>query len=370
MNVVVIVGTEKGAFVCRSDERRANWEIDGPLFKGWKVTASNRSPSGRYLIATASQVYGPALHVGSDLKGWRQIESGPAFPAAARSPATAGNENQDPVEGVRQPKLNQIWTIHCGPSRHYAGVDTAALFSSDDDGETWRPVTALNDHPTRHSWFPGAGGLCAHSVLVDPGRPDRIWCGISAVGVWRSDDGGKSWSGRNEGVRCIIPDKEFSEIGYCVHGLAQDPADANTIFRQDHTGMYRTRDGGDHWERIENGLPSWFGFPIAIDPHTGALFAFPMESDEYRLPVGGKFQVYRSRNGGDSWEPLDRGLPQQPTYAGVLRGAMAVDGLDPAGVYVGSTAGELFASADRGDSWQRLSCTLPRVLSVKAFVEA
>jgi photosystem II stability/assembly factor-like uncharacterized protein len=371
MSVVVIIGTEKGGFVCRSDEQRGDWHIEGPLFKGWKVTASGRSPSGRYFVATASQVYGPALQAGTDLKSWRQIESGPAFAAASLSQdRTSEDRNQDPVAGSRQPKLNQIWTIHCGPSRHYAGVDTAALFSSQDDGETWQPVTALNDHPSRRSWFPGAGGLCAHSVLVDPKRPERIWCGISAVGVWRSDDGGQSWVPKNEGVRCIIPDKEFAGIGYCVHGLAQDPADANTIFRQDHTGMYRTRDAGDHWERIENGLASWFGFPVAIDPRTRALFAFPMESDEYRLPVGGKFQVYRSRDDGDSWEPLGRGLPQQPTYAGVLRGALSVDGLDPAGVYVGSTAGEVFVSADAGDSWQRLPCTLPRVLSVKTYVEA
>jgi photosystem II stability/assembly factor-like uncharacterized protein len=371
MSVVVIVGTEKGAFVCRSDARRRDWQIEGPLFKGWKVTASNRSPSGRYLIATASQVYGAALHAGTDLKSWKQIESGPAYPPEPEPEApVAADPDQAWVAGARRKKLNQIWTIQCGSSRHYAGVDTAGLFSSDDDGETWQPVSALNDHPTRRSWFPGAGGLCAHSVLVDRKQPERIWCAISAVGVWRSDDGGKSWVGKNEGVRCICPDKEFTEIGYCVHGLAQDPNDANTIFRQDHTGMYRTRDGGDHWERIENGLASWFGFPIAIDPHTRTLFAFPMESDEYRLPVGGKFRVYRSRDGGDSWEGLGRGLPEQLTYAGVLRGAMAVDGLDPAGVYVGSTAGEVFASADGGDSWQELPCTVPRVLSVRAYRES
>jgi hypothetical protein len=374
MSVVVIVGTEKGAFVCRSDERRKEWQIDGPLFKGWKVTASDRSPSGRYFIATASQVYGAAMHVGSDLKNWKQIESGPAYPAAEA--AKQGFEGPYPgtdeewVERARLRKLNQVWTIRCGASRHYAGVDTAGLFSSDDDGETWKPVTSLNDHPTRRSWFPGAGGLCLHSVLVDPKRPDRIWCAISAVGVWRSDDGGQSWLPKNEGVRCISPDKEFPGIGYCVHGLAASPDDANIIYRQDHTGMYRTRDGGDRWERIENGLASWFGFPIAVDPRRKTVFAFPMESDEYRLPVDGKFKVYRSRNGGDSWEAVGRGLPEQPTYAGVLRGAMGVDGLDPAGVYVGSTAGRVFVSTDGGDSWEALPCTLPRVLSVKAYVEA
>jgi hypothetical protein len=352
MGVVIIIGTEKGAFLARSDDRRKIWRVEGPLFKGWKVTASARSPSGRYFLAAASQVYGAALHTGTDLQNWRQIETGPAYPEGGEL------------------KLNQIWTVVCGPSRHYAGVDVAGLFTSDDDGETWQPVNSLNDHETRRAWFPGAGGLCAHCVLINPDQPDRIWCGISAVGVWRSDDGGRSWTPKNEGVRCMIPDKEFTNIGYCVHGLVQDPDDPDTIYRQDHSGMFRTRDAGEHWERTENGLPSWFGFPIAIDPHTRTLFAFPMESDEYRLPTDGKFRVYRSRDRADSWQPLANGLPNQPTYAGVLRGALTVDGLDPAGVYVGSTAGEVFVSPDRGDSWQALPVTLPRILCVNAYPEA
>lgn len=351
MRIVVIAGTEKGAFLCTSNRERRDWEIIGPIFKGWKVTASARSPSGRYFLATASQVYGAAIHCGTDLERWHQIERGPAYPE----------------KGER--KLNQIWTIHCGPGRHYAGVDSAGLFSSDDDGESWQPVSALNDHPTQPKWFPGAGGLCAHSVLVDPKRPERIWCGISAVGVWRSDDGGKSWQAKNHGIRCVSEEKGVPEIGYCVHGLAQDPDNADLLYRQDHSGMYRSRDGGDNWESNEQGLPSWFGFPIAIDPRTKTLFSFPLESDEYRMPVGGQCRIYRSRNGGDSWEPTGRGLPEQQYQANVLRGAMAVDALDPAGIYVGSTSGDLFASGDGGDSWQPLPCRLPRILSVKAYVE-
>jgi hypothetical protein len=352
MNVRVIVGTEKGAFLCSSDADRRRWEVEGPLFKGWKVTATGRSPSGRYLAATASQVYGAALHTGTDLKNWRQIEKGPAYPEGGDL------------------KLNQIWTIHCQQDRHYAGVDTAGLFFSDDDGESWHPVDGLNEHPTRRSWFPGAGGLCAHVVLRHAKRPDQIWCGISAVGVWRSDDGGRTWQAKNAGVRQILEDKEFPEIGYCVHGLAQHPDDPETIFRQDHTGMYRTRNGGDEWERIENGLPSWFGFPIAMDAPSRTLFAFPMESDEYRMPVEGKCRIYRSRTNGDSWEPLSNGLPEGPYYGSVLRGAMAVDGLDPLGVYVGSTSGDVFVSADGGDSWQSLAARLPRVLSVSVYPES
>jgi len=351
MRIVVIAGTEKGAFLCTSDRDRREWKIEGPLFKGWRVTATARSDSGRYFLSTASQVYGPAIHTATDLKNWHQIERGPAYPD----------------QGER--KLNQIWTIACTPGRHYAGVDQAGLFTSDDDGESWQPNSALNDHPTRPSWFPGAGGLCAHSVLVDPKRPERIWCGISAVGVWRSEDGGESWLARNAGIKNVSEDPGVPEIGYCVHGLAQDPDDADLIYRQDHSGMYRSRDGGDTWENNEEGLPSWFGFAIAIDPRTKALFSYPMESDEYRLPVEGRCRVYRSRNRGESWEATGRGLPEGPYHAGVLRGAMSVDALDPCGVYVGSTSGDLFASADGGESWQSLPCRLPRILSVKAYVE-
>jgi photosystem II stability/assembly factor-like uncharacterized protein len=346
MPVTLIVGTGKGAFICRSKDR-ATWEIDGPQLKGWKTTASTRTASGRWLVATTSQVYGAALHKSGDLQAWEQIESGPAYP-----------------EGGKK-KLHQIWTLTSAGDRVYAGVDTAGLFYSDDDGDSWYPVPALNDHPTSKSWFPGAGGLCAHCVLVDPKNEARIWVGISAVGVWRSDDGGDTWHAKNDGIDHVIEDKEFKEIGFCIHGLAADPDDADTIWRQDHTGMFVTRNGGDTWEPSGEGLVSWFGFPVACDPVTRNLFAFPMESDEFRMPKDGVFHVYRSTDGGKSWHPRTAGLPEIPTYAGVLRAAMAVDG--QGGVYFGSTAGKVYASTDGGDTWQALPHTLPRVLSVEAY---
>lgn len=349
--VRVLIGTEKGAFVATSGTDRRRWDVEGPLFKGWKVTASGRSPTGRFLVATASPVYGPALHIGDDLTDLAQVEDAPAWP-----------------EGGDRPMI-QFWTLRTGAERHYAGVDVAGLFTSDDDGRTWQPVPGLNEHPTRPGWGPGAGGLCAHVVLVDPANADRIWCGISAVGVFRSDDGGATWEARNQGVDMVGSNPEFPEIGTCVHGLAADPQDAGIIYRQDHSGMYRTSDGGDHWERNEEGLASGFGFPIAIDPNTKALFAVPIESGEYRMPVGGALRPHRSTDGGDSWQPLDHGLPSPPYEAGVLRGAMAVDGLDPPGVYFGTIAGDVFLSADAGDSWQALPCTLPRILSVEVYVE-
>ena len=350
MAVVVIVGTQKGAWILRSGDRRS-WRVEGPIFKGWKATCSARTPGGRYLVGTASRVYGAALHKSDDLKEWRQIEHGPAYP-----------------EGGER-KLSQIWTLKTTPGRQYAGVERAGVFFSDDEGESWHPFSALNDHETSDSWFPGAGGLCAHSLLVDPNDADRLWCGISAVGVWRSDDGGDSWHPKNEGVRVVIEDKSYSDIGFCVHSLAQDPDDGNLIYRQDHSGMYLSTDGGDTWEPRMEGLASGFGFPVAMDPRTRSLFAVPLESDEYRMPIEGRFRVYRSTDGAASWHPLGEGLPSTPTYAPVLRGAMAVDGLDPGGVYVGSTSGNVYATADGGESWQPLPLQLPRILSVEAYAE-
>jgi len=374
MSTTLIVGTEKGAFVCRSKDR-AKWAVEGPLFKGWKVTASTRTPTGRYLVATSSYVYGAALHTSKDLLDWKQVDKGPSYPNA--------KGDAQPTPGVAvgpgfEPKLNQIWKLTASGKRLYAGVDTAGLFTSDDDGDSWQPVPGLNDHETRPHWFPGAGGLCLHSILVDK---SRIWIGISAVGVWRSDDGGKSWTPKNHGVRHMIEDEKCKDIGFCVHGLAIDPKDPNTIYRQDHAGFYISRNGADTWEAAEDGLPEGsvgmpgkkvrasFGFPVAVDPATRSLFIVPLESDEYRMPLDGKFRVYRSRDGGKKWEGLGEGLPSVPNYAGVLRGAMAVDGGKPCGVYIGTTSGQLFASADCGDTWRPLPCTLPRILHVAAYAE-
>lgn len=351
MGVVVLVGTAKGGFLFRSDDSRQSWSISGPFFKGWKVTTAGRASDGQYIAGTASQVYGAAIHKSADLEEWRQVEKGPVYAE----------------ESGR--KLNQIWKLVSAAGVDYAGVDEAGLFRSADGGETWEPVSALNDHHTRGSWFPGAGGLCAHSILADPTNDQRLWCGISAVGVFRTDDGGATWNEKNEGVPVIIEDKEHKGIGFCVHGLVPDPENPDRIYRQDHMGMYRSSNGGDSWEKIENGLPSRFGFPIAMGRETKTLYAFPLESDEYRIPTDGKFRVFRSRDEGESWEPLTNGLPQENAYQGVLRGAMDTDDLDPCGVYVGSTSGTVHFSNDGGDSWQTLPCTFPRILTVRVFRE-
>jgi photosystem II stability/assembly factor-like uncharacterized protein len=351
MGVLGIVGTDKAGFLIRSDRGRDDWRIEGPIFKGWKVTASTRDKAGRYIVATASEVYGPAVHVSEDLETWRQVEKGPAWPKDV------------------QRKMKQIWTLAAGPDRLYAGVDEAGLFTSDDGGESWQPVVGFNEHATRSAWFPGAGGLCAHAVLVDPRDPNRVWCGVSAVGVFRSDDGGTTWDLKNEGIPAVVEDKEHRNLGRCVHGLVADPDNANLIYRREHNGMFRSNDGGETWQRNEKGLASWFGFPIAMDRATRALFTVALESDEYRMPADGALRVCRSRDGGDSWECLTNGLPQNNAYMGVLRGAMDVDNLDPCGVYFGTTAGTVHISTDGGDSWVQLPCNLPRILSVSVFAD-
>jgi photosystem II stability/assembly factor-like uncharacterized protein len=334
MQIRALIGTDKGGFVLRSDAARTQWDVEGPLFKGWKMTAAARGPSGRFLAATASEVYGHAVHVSDDLETWRQIDAPPQWP-----------------ESVEGRKLNQIWTLVPAGDRWYAGVDEAGLFTSDDDGETWTPVDALNEHATRGSWFPGAGGLCAHSVLVDPKNTDRIWCGISAVGVFRSEDGGATWHTKNEGIPAVIEDKTHKDIGRCVHAMVADPDDADLIYRREHIGMFRSRDGGETWERNEQGLASWFGFPISMDRDTRTLFCVPLESDEYRVPVNGALEVYRSTDGGDSWQACGNGLPGAHAYTSVLRKAMDVDHLAPCGVYFGTTSGTVYVSNDAGASF-------------------
>jgi hypothetical protein len=353
MGTLLIVGTQKGAFLLRSDGRREAWRVEGPLYKGWKVTAAARDEAGRTWVATASDVYGVALHVGRGASSFQQIERGPGF--AADEPA----------------RLVQVWTI-VPPSRNhpraYCGVADAGLFRSDDDGSTWQPVEGLNRHPTREAWQPGAGGLCAHVVMTDPRDSRRAWCGISAVGVFRTDDAGVTWAPKNRGLPIVIEDKQHKDVGTCVHALQQDPHDPDTIYQQNHMGMFRTRDGGESWHRIEAGLPSRFGFPLALDRRRPALFCVPLESDEYRMPLGGRLRVYRSLDRGDSWQPLERGLPEV-AYTGVLRHSLTTDGLDPCGIYVGTTSGTVHASVDGGESWRDLPGTFPRILHLSAWVE-
>jgi photosystem II stability/assembly factor-like uncharacterized protein len=374
MSVVVIVGTSKGGAILRSSPARNSWEFEGLSLPGWLVTAATRDSGGRYYLAVSSDVFGAAIMVSDDLQSWRQIENGPKYEAS-----DVGNEEHNRIirssdflgryQGTNR-HLDQIWKLHAAGDVVYAGVSEAGLFRSQDRGESWEPVLGFNDHPTRSTWMPGFGGLCLHTILTDRRDPDRIWCGVSSSGAFRSEDGGKSWTGANAGV------SEGPDGGFCVHSMANDPNDADVIYRQDHRGVYRSRDSGDSWEVIENGLPVGplsdshecsFGFPIAVDPGSDSAYVIPLEGDSYRFPREGKLRVYRTRDHGDHWEPLSKGLPEGHTYTSILRGAMATDGMDPCGVYFGTSAGTVYATRDGGDTWTQLPCTLPRILSVEAF---
>lgn len=347
MSVSVAVGTVKGLFVLRGDARRERFTVEGPLFKGWKVSSLCEAPGGGYFAATASFVYGPTVHRSDDLKRWTQLPAQPRYPEASGF------------------KLNEIWKLVAAGDRVYAGVDEAGLFVTADRGATWNLVEGLTNSKHRGKWFPGFGGLCCHSILTHPSRPDRITIGISAVGVFRSDDGGATWAAKNQGVEIIIPDRDHPEIGWCVHALAMSPTDPDVIYRQDHKGVYVSRDAGDSWVRSEDGLPSGFGFPIAVAAD-GSVYVAPMESDECRMPPQGRLAVYRSRTGGASWEQKAAGLPDA-FHHGVLRGAMAADPHAPAGVYFGTTGGTFHWTNDGGESWRTLRDQLPRVMCVSVF---
>jgi hypothetical protein len=374
MGVVVIAGTDKGGMLLRADDARERWEL-GPLeFRGWRVTAAARDPGGRTYLGVALESFGNAILASDDLERWEQLEAVPRYASGDRGNADHNRTIASSVPrglGDHEPRLvDQIWKLHAAGDALYAGVSEAGLFRSDDRGKSWQPVLGLNEHESRPSWSPGFGGLCLHAILGDARDPDRLWVGISAAGVFRSDDGGRTWTRRCDGV----PPGE--QGAFCIHGLAHDPDDADRIYAQFHDGMFRSLDGGDRWERIENGLPlgelfhggrSAFGFAVDMDPASGSVYAFPLAGDDFRYAPEGRVRVYRTRDGGESWEALDRGLPGEPRYTSVLRGAMAVDGLDPCGVYLGTTSGHLFASRDRGESWIELPCTLPKILCVEAF---
>lgn len=349
MTVVLGIGTAKGAWIARSDDRQ-EWSVEGPHLKGWEVTTLGPGRDGAFLLSTASSWYGAALHSSTDLREWSQLLDGPAY------------------EEEAERSLKRIWTIALQNGTLFAGVADAGLFRS-HDGAEWLPVDGLNDHPTRAGWGPGLGGLMAHRLLFDPADAQRMWCAISAVGVFRTEDGGVTWEPKNEGISDTDPNDEYPGIGYCVHSVAHDPADPNRIWRQDHAGVYRTTNGGDSWERIQTGLPnaSGFGFPIVRHHGSGALFIAPLESDEYRLPVDGRFRIYRSLDDGDSWHESGSGWSSAASYAGVLRDAMDCDQLDPGGVYYGTSGGVIGMSADGGETWSELQARFPRISSVRVL---
>ncbi|MGH7731391.1 MAG: WD40/YVTN/BNR-like repeat-containing protein, partial [Candidatus Eiseniibacteriota bacterium] len=359
-DVLVLVGTMKGAFFVRSNGARARWDVGGPHFPGQAIYAmayDGRAGRRRLWAGTASMHWGAVLRSSDDLgRTWTNPEA-----ANVRFPAESGVS------------LKQIWQIHPGhrdePDTLYCGVEPAALFESRDGGATWTLNRGLFDHPHRTQWQPGGGGLCLHTIVADPADRARMMVAISTGGCYRTDDGGRTWQPRNEGVRAeFLPDK-YPEFGQCVHKVVQHPARPGRLFLQNHWGLYRSDDGGDSWRDIANGVPSDFGFTMAIHPHDpDTVYIVPIESDEFRCTPEGKLRVYRTRNAGESWEPLTRGLPQQNALENVLRDAMATDPLNPAGLYFGTRNGQLWGSRDGGASWSLIRGGLPPIVCVKAAV--
>jgi len=340
--VKLAVGTEKGAYLL--EQTSGSWNVTGPMFPGWKVSAFGTASDGNHLAAVGSNWYGVGIHRSDDFQDWEQTDSPPVWP-----------------EGSER-KMEQVWTFHTNGDRIWAGVADAGLFTSDDGGVVWDSVVGLNEHRTRDDWGPGFGGLCAHRVKVDG---DMQWVAISAVGVFRSNDGGETWDPKNDGVDAVgLPeDAPRPEVGYCVHCVAHDLANPMRIWRQDHSGVYRTENGGDSWERIENGLPANFGFVMWRDDGSGRLFTIPLEASDNRVPVGGALRVYRSDDDGDSWTVSGDGWSTAPHFTGVLRGAF--DGDDEGTFSFGTTGGKLWLTRDHGDNWEELAPVFPRIGAVK-----
>ncbi len=363
--VRLLVGTRKGAFVLTSDERRQNWKVDGPQFAGWEVYHVNGSPADpNRLYASQSRGWFGQVLQRSDDGGATWQAAGNEFHYEGTPGTHKWYDNSDhPYEFARvwhlEPSLNDPDTV-------YAGVEDAALFRSADAGKTWEELSALRNHKTSPTWNPGAGGLCLHTIILDPSNPNRIFTAISAAGAFRSDDAGKSWQPINRGLRSnTMPDQD-SEVGHCVHRLAMHPSRPNVLFMQKHWDVMRTDDAGDSWHEISGDLPTDFGFAIDVHAHEpDTVYVVPITSDSDHFVLDGKLRVYRSRTGGNEWEPLTKGLPQRDCYVNVLRDAMAVDSLDSCGVYFGTSGGQVYASSDAGDSWTAIVRDFPAVLSVE-----
>lgn len=274
-----------------------------------------------------------------------------------------------------EPALKQIWQIALGhpdePDTLYAGVEPAALFKSTDAGATWSLVKGLHDHPHRSQWQPGGGGLCLHTILPDPSNSKRLFVAISTGGVYRTDDGGENWQPRNTGVRAqFLPEgQQYPEWGQCVHKIVSHPTNPQRMFLQNHWGLYKSDNGGDSWTDIAKGVPSDFGFAMEVDPNDAdSVYIVPLESDEFRCTPEGKLRLYRTKNAGESWDAVGNGLPQENAMETVLRDGLAADTLQPTGIYFGTRSGKLFGSADSGESWSAILESLPPVVCVKTAV--
>ena len=386
-NVRVLVGTHKGAFILESDGTRKKWEVSGPHFAGWELYHLKASPAdpNRIYASQTSGWFGQIIQRSDDGgKTWHQPGTPPDAVPAPGPPKAASNkfvydasaETGKPLtthqwyDGTQRPwEFKRVWHLEpslTDPDTVYAGVEDAALFRSTDGGENWHELPGLRGHGTGPKWQPGAGGMCLHTIILDPSNPQRMWIAISAAGAFRTDDGGQTWKPINRGLKSqYVPDPN-AEVGHCVHHVAMHPKHSGVLFMQKHWDVMRSDDAGDNWKEISGNLPTDFGFAIDVHAHEPeTIYVVPITSDSLHFVPDGKLRVYRSRTGGNEWQALRKGLPQRNCYVNVLRDAMAVDSLDKCGIYFGTSGGQVYCSADAGDSWTAIVRDLPAVLSVE-----
>ena len=378
--VRVLVGTRKGAFILTSNEKRKRWKISGPHFAGWEIYHVKGSPvdPDRLFASQSNGWFGQIIQRSSD--GGQTWETPGGGPEQGPDGMPRGESNKfvyegDPgthqfYDGTQRPwEFKRVWYLDPSLTDRdtvYAGVEDAALFRSSDGGRSWQELAGLRE-VKGHLWQPGAGGMCLHTILQVPGNPKRIYVAISAAGAFRTDDGGETWRAINRGLNSPyeLPDAA-ADVGHCVHNLAVHPARPDTLFMQKHWDVNRSDDAGDSWHEVSGNLPTDFGFPIAVHAHEPeTIYVVPIKSDSEHYPPDGKLRVYRSRSGGNEWEALTKGLPQKDCYVNVLRSALAIDTCESCGVYFGTTGGQVYASADSGDSWSAIARDLPPVLSVE-----
>ena len=387
--VRVLVGTRKGAFILTADGKRERWDISGPHFAGWEIYHLKGSPiePNRIYASQSSGWFGQIIQRSDDGgQTWHQPGTPPGEPTTTPDGMPKGESNKfvydtspesgKPLtthqwyDGTPHPwEFKRVWHLEpslTDPQVVYAGVEDAALFRSHDGGQSWHELSGLRGHGTGANWAPGAGGMCLHTILLDPKNAKRIFTAISSAGAFRSDDGGTTWQPINRGLHSLYIPNPTAEVGHCVHRIAMHRSRPDVLFMQKHWDVMRSDDAGGSWKEISGNLPTDFGFVIDVhahDPET--IYVVPIKSDSEHFPPDGKLRVYRSRSGGNDWEPLTRGLPQSDCYVNVLRDAMAVDSLDKCGVYFGTTGGQVYASADAGDSWTAIVRDLPAVVSVE-----
>ncbi len=361
----VLVGTRKGAFILTSDGARKQWDISEPHFAGWEVYHLKGSPVNpdRLYSSVSSGWFGQVVHRSDDGgRTWNTVGNKFTYEGV---PGT-----HQWYDGTQHPwEFKRVWHFEpslTDPDTVYAGVEDAALFQSKDGGQTWSELAGLRCHETGPLWQPGAGGMCLHTILIDPVHAGRIYIAISAAGAFRSDDSGATWRPINKGLKSeFLPDPN-AMVGHCVHRIAMHKSRPDTLFMQKHWDVMRSDNGGESWREVSGNLPSDFGFPIDVHSHEPeTIYVVPIKSDSEHFPPDGKLRVYRSRTGGNEWEALTKGLPQKDCYINVLRDAMAVDSLDPCGIYFGTTGGQVYASANAGDDWMPIVRDLPAVLSVE-----